>query len=29
MAMIPKIAAVATMKKGRRVDSGPGIDNAE
>jgi hypothetical protein len=29
MAMIPKIAAVMTMKKGRRVDSGPDIDEAE
>ena len=29
MAVIPKIAAVTTMKKGRSVDSGPDIDEAE
>lgn len=29
MAMIPNMAAVATMKKGRKEDSGPGIDTAE
>jgi hypothetical protein len=29
MAVTPKIAAVTTMKKGRSVDSGPDIDEAE
>lgn len=29
MAVIPKIAAVTTMKNGRSVDSGPDIDEAE